>query len=313
MKEDDFDSLETESDPSLDLFARSLIMAGRKPRTFASSEKGWVNFAARMSFTAGCVEPVSAVRPLPTGSHESPPATLVSPPPAILIPGASGSLVGQSLKLLVLGSLVGGATVGGLWLALDAGEVNAPPRPNSGVAAALQSATTPPSVDESPQSVATRQPVGTPKTVAETPAMEEPYSPPPSTITPSLQRGNSDSLNTDRAGPNIKHVTQKEGQERSTELSSVHNHSLPAPSTLAEQARLLDEARRANPARALNLITTFHSEYPTSPLRADAEVVFMGALRSLGMTHALTARARAFLVSYPNDPHATRVRNWLEE
>ena len=86
----------------------------------------------------------------------------------------------------------------------------------------------------------------------------------------------------------------------------------PPVTRLAEQSRLLDEARLAEPERGLELVALFHASHPSSPLAPDAEMVALRALLAQGERQALRIRARSFLVAYPNDPHAARVEPWAK-
>jgi TolA-binding protein len=84
---------------------------------------------------------------------------------------------------------------------------------------------------------------------------------------------------------------------------------------LADQVRAVDAAMAALQAGALHeavrLIDRFHTDFPHGVLAPDAELVAIEALAEARETSELTRRAKRFLESNPNDPHAARVRRLL--
>lgn len=87
--------------------------------------------------------------------------------------------------------------------------------------------------------------------------------------------------------------------------------SLPEESTLTEEVRALDEARRSlregNPGRALALLDGRRR----GPLAAEAAVVRVEALLRTGQRAAAEREAAPILASNPDGLHATRVRALL--
>jgi hypothetical protein len=83
-------------------------------------------------------------------------------------------------------------------------------------------------------------------------------------------------------------------------------------STLEREVAAVDRARsllwQGDFDAALHRVEVFHAEFPRSALAADAEAVAIAALRRKGESQAAAGRAERFLLRYPNDPHASRVR-----
>lgn len=275
----------------LDEFAQSLILWGRKPRTFSSPEASWGDFSARMSALSTSVEPVSAVRALPQGAES--PNPLASHSPASSSLGSASSAAGQSsgvlltqtFRIFAFGTLFGGAVIGGLWL--------------------NEKAKHSPTVDEP----------------APVPVVLSPQHRVPAESSPAraqeVEVVDRSAGSLASASPSANATTEPlNGPGR---LPPTHRKTSPTQppsarsSSLAEQTRLLEEARQEDPSRTLSLIYAFHQSYPQSPLKADAEVVALGALRSLGKTEAFKKRAEIYLKRYPRDPHTQRVKNWLSQ
>ena len=86
---------------------------------------------------------------------------------------------------------------------------------------------------------------------------------------------------------------------------------------LSDQVRAVDAAMGALQAGALEeairLVDRFHANFPHGVLAPDAELVAIEALAEARETAKLTERAKHFIESNPNDPHAARVRRLLVE
>lgn len=78
--------------------------------------------------------------------------------------------------------------------------------------------------------------------------------------------------------------------------------------TLAGELALLDEARRAPPARALELLATFRARYPRAAMGYEASVLRINSLEQLGRRVEAVEVARGVLRSYPKGPATPRLR-----
>ncbi|GEM_PF-1161338 len=78
--------------------------------------------------------------------------------------------------------------------------------------------------------------------------------------------------------------------------------------TLAGELALLDEARRAPPARALELLATFRARYPRAAMGYEASVLRINSLEQLGRSVEAVEVARGVLRSYPKGPATPRLR-----
>jgi TolA-binding protein len=87
----------------------------------------------------------------------------------------------------------------------------------------------------------------------------------------------------------------------------------PRASELAREVSALDAARAALTAgafdQALGAIETYHRDFPSGALSADADVVALRALVGNGAHVEAAEHARRFLAEYPNDPHAAYVKS----
>jgi hypothetical protein len=83
-------------------------------------------------------------------------------------------------------------------------------------------------------------------------------------------------------------------------------------STLEREVAALDSARLALWQRSFEAVVrgvaAFHAEFPRSQLAPDAEALAIEALRRKGDLRAAEERVERFLRSYPDDPHARRLR-----
>jgi hypothetical protein len=90
-----------------------------------------------------------------------------------------------------------------------------------------------------------------------------------------------------------------------------------APSVLAAEIALLDEARSAvatkGGARALELLDHYAQRFPSGTLSLEATVLRIEALYLTGATSAAAALAHGFLAAHPASTHAARVRRLLAE
>lgn len=87
-------------------------------------------------------------------------------------------------------------------------------------------------------------------------------------------------------------------------------------SRLAEEVVALDAARAKLKSRdyegALRATDDYRARFPAGELARDVDVVVIEVLSAKGSGDEARARARAFLATYPNDPHASRVRSLAE-
>jgi hypothetical protein len=84
--------------------------------------------------------------------------------------------------------------------------------------------------------------------------------------------------------------------------------------TLAEEAALLDRARRAlaaDPALALRLSQTHAERFPHGQLLPASQVVAIDALRRLGRGDEARSQARRFLEAQPDSLYSDRVRKLI--
>ncbi len=87
-------------------------------------------------------------------------------------------------------------------------------------------------------------------------------------------------------------------------------------SRLAEEVVALDAARAKLASRdyegALRATYDYRVLFPAGELAREVDVVVIEVLSAKGSGGEARARARAFLATYPNDPHASRVRSLAE-
>ena len=97
---------------------------------------------------------------------------------------------------------------------------------------------------------------------------------------------------------------------------SAAPHVAPVASSLADEVRDLDRARAllaAGNARAtLSALDAHDRTFADGALAPEAAVLRIEALTQAGDDAAATARANAFLATYPSSPQARRVRSVLE-
>jgi hypothetical protein len=87
-----------------------------------------------------------------------------------------------------------------------------------------------------------------------------------------------------------------------------------AQSSLAEEMRLLDEARsalkvRKNPTEALRLLSIYESRYPSGALRPEATVLRVAALEESGADARADALKTEFLKAHPQSAHKKQLEN----
>ncbi len=89
------------------------------------------------------------------------------------------------------------------------------------------------------------------------------------------------------------------------------------PSTLAAEVSRIDDARAAlaagDPAESTRLIERYHDDFPSGALAPDADVVGLEAAAANHDRSEVVRGARRFLMRYPNDPHAARIRALREQ
>lgn len=93
--------------------------------------------------------------------------------------------------------------------------------------------------------------------------------------------------------------------------------TVPAPnaSALATEVAALDRARRAlaarDPAEAIRLLDVYEREVPVRSLGPEAQVLRIEAVAARGDRAEAKRLGEQFLLAYPRDPHADRVRRLL--
>lgn len=83
--------------------------------------------------------------------------------------------------------------------------------------------------------------------------------------------------------------------------------------TLAGELALLDEARRAPPSHALEILATFRARYPRAAMGHEASVLRIDSLEQLGRRAEAVEVARGVLRSYPKGPATPRLRVLVED
>lgn len=89
----------------------------------------------------------------------------------------------------------------------------------------------------------------------------------------------------------------------------------PTASVLEHEARLLAEARaqlkRGDVSGASDTLEALRTSFPSGALTQEREVVAIEILGKSGRADEADRRARAFLATYPDSPHAAKVRRAL--
>ncbi|RYZ07254.1 MAG: hypothetical protein EOO73_12880 [Myxococcales bacterium] len=97
--------------------------------------------------------------------------------------------------------------------------------------------------------------------------------------------------------------------------SAASSARLPDGQSLSREIALIDGARRAltagDAAAALRELDDHDRRARTGTLDREAQLLRIDALASAGRNDAARALAERYLVSYPNDPHAARLRALL--
>ncbi len=87
--------------------------------------------------------------------------------------------------------------------------------------------------------------------------------------------------------------------------------AVPSASSLYAEVAALDTvqatAADGDFARAVELVDAYHRDFPHGQLAPDAEALAVEALAHAGRRVEASRRARRFLATYPNDPHAARI------
>jgi hypothetical protein len=89
-----------------------------------------------------------------------------------------------------------------------------------------------------------------------------------------------------------------------------------ARDTLAEEARLIEQARQAlgvDPARALGLLEQHRSQFARGKLGMERELLMVDALRRAGRIAEARSRARALMAGSQQGIYATRLKQLLAE
>jgi len=89
----------------------------------------------------------------------------------------------------------------------------------------------------------------------------------------------------------------------------------PEPAAPKELELLMSaqDALEASPQRALGLLEQHARIYPSGSFAIERESLAIDALRKLGRTSVAQARARAFIVRFPDAPSAKPLKRWLDE
>lgn len=87
-----------------------------------------------------------------------------------------------------------------------------------------------------------------------------------------------------------------------------------APSSLADEMRLLDQARQAlkvrkDPLEALRLLNVYESKYPSGALRPEATVLRVSALEQSGAEARAQELKSEFLKAHPESAHKKQLEN----
>jgi outer membrane protein assembly factor BamD (BamD/ComL family) len=85
------------------------------------------------------------------------------------------------------------------------------------------------------------------------------------------------------------------------------DEALALESALVTQARA--DLKRGDPRAALATLQRLKRESPRGVLHQEREVLTVQALAAAGHKDAARARARAFIKSFPNSPHAPLLRS----
>lgn len=86
-----------------------------------------------------------------------------------------------------------------------------------------------------------------------------------------------------------------------------------APSTLADEMRLLDQVRsalkREDPREALRLLSIYENKYPSGALRPEATVLRVSALEESGADARAEELKSEFLKAHPKSAHKKQLEN----
>lgn len=106
--------------------------------------------------------------------------------------------------------------------------------------------------------------------------------------------------------PSVAIVPAEDGNEIRQERAS----------RLREESRILGDARAAlrsgDPASALKKLDAAGGQFPDGTLAQEREVLAIESLSRAGQHAAASARAVAFLQTYPTSPHAKKVRGFIQ-
>jgi len=99
--------------------------------------------------------------------------------------------------------------------------------------------------------------------------------------------------------------------------SAPASAALPPAQSLSREIAMIDGARRAlasgDSRAALRKLDDYAAVVRTGTLDREADVLRIDALTQSGQSGAAAVLARRYLASYPNDPHAARLRALVDE
>lgn len=246
--------------------------------------------------------------------------------PQVAVEGTSAA-TGTALKWLAVGAL-GGALVTATWMSGQAREAPPSRAAQPAVMAAAGEvgtapATTPlasaPSTSEL-ESAASASATGAAARAlgaaaatenAAAPARKSRSRPEPRATAATAHRHSERTLGARRAGGDA--AAQVESAVPAAQHDGPPSRAL---STLEREVALLDAVRSALTASdfagALSLIAQYRHEFERGELARDADVFEIEALAGQGERARAARAARRFLSLYPRDPHATRLRAFVE-
>jgi hypothetical protein len=220
---------------------------------------------------------------------------------ATLASASGGAAISPGLALLAakwvaLGALGGVVLSGGAWIASTPG--NTPAVPNAARAAATEHETA--AVPRARRASVPEQ-AATPDPLPETPQP------------PAGELQASKAVPVPRGGNKKSAPLTAPAVEPSLAAASA---DLPAPQSLSREIAMIDGARRAlassSAASALQQLDAYSASPRTGTLDREAQLFRIDALVQLGQRAAALPLAQRYLGSYPNDPHAARLRALVE-
>lgn len=102
----------------------------------------------------------------------------------------------------------------------------------------------------------------------------------------------------------------------SPKVAAAPSAARPGPASLGEEVAAIDAARKAllagDTSGALRALDDYDRRFPGGMLGPEASVLRIEALARRGDRATATRLAKAFLVSHPRSPHASRLRSLLD-